>query len=124
MNERRSQRSSIPWEAASLYLKSISENTGLHTVVLASQQGLSISGVGEQSTALAAVAPLVAEEPANLQAELLQGITSGEEIQIWRVQVRGRPFYLAALGEPNQLTEEVQFTIDRIFGKRVEALPN
>jgi len=124
MIERRAARSSIPWEAASLYLKSISESTGLHTVVLASGKGLSISGVGEQADALAAVAPLVAEEPANLQAELLEGITSGEEVQIWRVQVRGRPFYLAALGEPNHLTEDVQFTIDRIFGVPAETLPN
>ncbi len=124
MIERRSERSRIPWEAASLYFKSISESTGLHTMVLASRHGLSISGVGQCPEALAAVAPLVAEEPANLQDELLQAITSGEEVQIWRVQVRGRPFYLAALGEPNHLTEEVQFAIDRIFGAPVESLPN
>ncbi|HGG56639.1 MAG TPA: hypothetical protein ENK31_02455 [Nannocystis exedens] len=124
MIERRSERSNIPWEAASLYLKSISESCGLHTMVIASPHGLSISGIGQRPEALAAVAPLVAEEPANLQEELLQAVTSGEEVQIWRVQVRGRPFYLAALGEPNHLSEEVQFAIDRIFGPPAKSLPN
>ena len=125
MTERRSERSNVPWEAASLYLKSVSRNTGLHTMVLASRQGLSVSGIGDKSAELAAVAPIVAEEPASLKEELLAGITAGEDVQIWRVQIRGRPFYLAALGEPNHLTEEVQFAIDRIFGQaQGERLPS
>ena len=121
----RNERSTVPWEAAGYYLKSISERTGLHTVALASTKGLCVTGVGDRSEKLAAVAPIVAEEPANLNQELLDAITRGEVVQIWRVEVRGRPFYLAALGEPNHLTEEVQFAIDRIFGQaQGERLPS
>ncbi|MEZ4454917.1 MAG: hypothetical protein R3B09_36035 [Nannocystaceae bacterium] len=117
MNERRAERSTIPVEAADLYLKAIAERTGLHTVALASHHGLCLSGLGERRDHLAAVAPKVAEEPASLPGSVLQPITGGESVQIWRVEVRGRPFYLAALGAPTHMFEEVQDALDRIFGR-------
>lgn len=123
MIERRAERSHIPWEAADLYLKAIAERTGLHTLALTSRHGLCLSGTGDRRDHLAAVAPKVAEEPASLPERLLLPITDGEPVQIWRVEVRGRPFYLAALGAPTHMFEEVQHALDRIFG-RAAALPN
>ena len=52
MIDRRNERSTVPWEAAGYYLKSISERTGLHTVALASTKGLCVTGVGDRSAAV------------------------------------------------------------------------
>lgn len=127
MIERRSERTNNPWQATSLYLKAVAERTGLSSLVLASREGLSLSSTGSHAQRLAAIAPMVAEEPTALSERAVSAATGGDKVQIWRVRVRGRPCYLIATGSWVDLTEEIQWAIDRIYGKparTIRALAN
>ncbi len=117
MIERRTERSSIPWEAASLYLKSMVARKQLDHMVLASREGMFVLGSegSERDSRLAALAPLVAEHPSALSPRVVARVTRGRPIQTWRVRVRGQPCFLAAVGRSTQLTTDVQHTLDRIF---------
>ncbi len=117
MIERRSERTNNPWQATNLYLKAVAERSGLSSLVLASREGLSLSSVEDRERRLAAIAPMVADEPTSLSPRAVEAATGGEKVQIWRVTVRGRPCYLIATGTWADLTEEIQWAIDRIYGK-------
>ena len=118
MIERRSERTTNPWQATSLYLKAVAARTGLNSLVLASREGLSLSSTESRHQRLAAIAPMVADEPTALSERAVSAATEGEKVQIWRVKVRGRPGYLIATGSWVDLTEEIQWAIDRIYGKQ------
>ncbi len=117
MIERRTERSSIPWEAASLYLKHMARQKQLDQMVLASREGLFVLGAddGRSDSKLAALAPLVAEHPSALNPRLVAQVTRGRPIQTWRISLRGQTCFLAAVGRSTQLTTDVQDTFDRIF---------
>lgn len=117
MIERRTERSSIPWEAASLYLKNMASRKQLDHMVLASEDGMFVFGAEDAANdaRLAALAPLVAKNAAGLQPKLVAKITQGRPIQTWQIRLRGQPCYLAAVGRSTELTTDVQDTLDRIF---------
>ena len=117
MIERRTERSSIPWEAASLYLKQMASLKQLDHMVLASEDGLFVLGAedADNDNRLAALAPLVAKNAPGLHPKLVAKITRGRPIQTWRVRLRGQPCFLAAVGRSTELTTDVQDTLDRIF---------
>lgn len=125
MDERRRERSDNPWVAGDLYLQSVAQDRGLGQLTLATREGLMLSGVGDRHTAnrLAAIAPMFAEEPATLKPGMIEELAGGQPMQIWRVTIRERPFYLIGVGTPTDMPEEVQHAFDRIYARRPGA-PN
>ncbi len=79
-----------------------------------------LSGAGDRgvNNRLAAVAPMFAEEPASLRPGLLEELAQGQPMQLWRVMIRERPFYLIGFGSPTDMPETVQGAFDRIFARR------
>lgn len=124
MDERRRERSENPWVAGDIYLQTVAESHGLEQLTLATREGLLLSSTGERTVGnrLAAVAPTFAEEPATLKPGLLEELTHGQPVQLWRVTIRERPFYLIGFGTPTDLPEEVQSAFDRIFARRSRAV--
>ena len=120
MDERRQARSENPWMAGDLYLQSVAEDHGLDTLTLATREGLLLSATGDRDLGnrLAAVAPVFAEEPAALRPGMLEELAQGQPLQLWRVTIRERPFYLIGVGTPTDMPEEVQSAFDRIFARR------
>lgn len=120
MDERRRERSENPWVAGDIYLQNVAEQHGLEQLTLATREGLLLSSTGERALGnrLAAVAPVFAEEPANLRAGMLEELAQGQPMQLWRVTIRERPFYLIGFGSPTDMPEDVQAAFDRIFARR------
>jgi len=120
MDERRRERSENPWVAGDMYLQKVAEHHGLDQLTLATREGLLLSSTGERDLGnrLAAVAPVFAEEPAVLKAGMLEEMAQGQPLQLWRVTIRERPFYLIGFGAPTDMPEEVQSAFDRIFARR------
>ncbi|WAS97855.1 hypothetical protein [Nannocystis punicea] len=118
-HERRQDRSDNPWTAGDLYLRAVAQRTGLEHLTLATREGLCLSGTGDKALGdrVAAVAPLFVEEPATLRAGLIDELTDGQPMQVWRVTVRDRPFYLIGFGALTDMSEEVQGAFDRIFAR-------
>lgn len=125
-HERRQDRSENPWTAGDLYLRAVAQRTGLDHLTLATREGLFLSGTGDHhlSNRLAAIAPIFAEEPAALRPGMLEELTHGRPMQIWRVMIRERPFYLLGFGTPTDMSEEVQDAFDRIFARPAPRLQN
>ncbi len=126
MENRRRERSENPWMAGDLYLQSVAEHNGLEHLTLATREGLLLSGTGDRdlSNRLAAVAPVFAEEPATLKPGMLEELAQGQPVQLWRVTIRERPFYLIGFGTPTDMPEEVQSAFDRIFARPASRLSN
>jgi hypothetical protein len=123
MDERRRERSENPWVAGDLYLQTVAESHGLDQLTLATREGLLLSSTGERvlGNRLAAVAPVFAEEPATLKPGMLEEMAQGQPVQLWRLTIRERPFYLIGFGTPTDMPEEVQAAFDRIFARRSRA---
>jgi hypothetical protein len=119
MENRRRDRSENPWMAGDLYLQSVAGQHGLDQLTLATREGLLLSATGDRelSNRLAAVAPVFAEEPATLKPGMLEDLAQGQPLQLWRVNIRDRPFYLIGVGTPTDMPEEVQSAFDRIFAR-------
>ena len=105
--------------AGDLYLQSVAGHHGLEQLTLATREGLLLSASGDRelSNRLAAVAPVFAEEPATLKPGMLEDLAQGQPLQLWRVNIRDRPFYLIGVGSPTDMPEEVQTAFDRIFAR-------
>lgn len=125
-DERRHARSDNPWTAGDLYLQAVARRTGLDHLTLATREGLFLSGAGDPQLGnrVAAVAPMFAEEPAALRTGLIDELTGGQPMQLWRVTIRERPFYLVGFGAPTNMSEEVQEAFDRIFARPAPRLLN
>lgn len=119
MTERRHERSENPWTAGDLYLRAVAHRTGLEHLTLATREGLFLAGTGDRSLAnrIAAIAPMYAEEPVALRPGLIDELTGGQPVQLWRVTIRERPFYLLGFGTPTHMSDEVQAAFDRIFAR-------
>ena len=119
MENRRRDRSENPWMAGDLYLQSVAGHHGLEQLTLATREGLLLSAAGDRELGnrLAAVAPVFAEEPATLKPGMLEELAQGQPLQLWRVNIRDRPFYLIGVGTPTDMPEEVQSAFDRIFAR-------
>lgn len=126
MDERRQARSENPWMAGDLYLQSVAEDHGLDQLTLATREGLLLSATGDRDLGnrLAAVAPVFAEEPATLRPGMLEDLAQGQPLQLWRVTIRERPFYLIGVGTPTDMPEEVQTAFNRIFARPRRAPAN
>ena len=105
--------------AGDLYLQSVAGHHGLDQLALATREGLLLSASGDRELGnrLAAVAPVFAEEPATLRPGMLEELAQGQPLQLWRVNIRDRPFYLIGVGTPTDMPEEVQSAFDRIFAR-------
>lgn len=125
-HERRQDRSENPWLAGDLYLRAVAQRTGLDHLTLATHEGLYLSGAGDKElgSRVAAVAPLLVEEPAALRAGMVEELTNGQPMQVWRVKVRERNFYLVGFGAPTNMSEEVQEAFNRIFARPAPRMPN
>lgn len=125
-HERRQDRSENPWTAGDLYLRAVAQRTGLDHLTLATREGLFLSGAGDQDLGnrVAAVAPMFAEEPAALREGFVDELTGGQPMQVWRVTIRERPFYLVGFGTLTDMSEEVQHAFDRIFARPPARTPN
>jgi hypothetical protein len=126
MDERRQARSENPWVAGDLFLQTVAEDRGLDQLTLATREGLLLSGAGDRELGnrLAAVAPAFAEEPATLRPGMLEELAQGQPLQLWRVTIRERPFYLIGVGTPTDMPEEVQVAFDRIFARPARRVAN
>jgi hypothetical protein len=100
-------------------LQTVAEDHGLDQLTLATREGLLLSSTGERvlGNRLAAVAPVFAEEPATLKPGMLEEMAQGQPLQLWRLTIRERPFYLIGFGTPTDMPEEVQAAFDRIFAR-------
>jgi hypothetical protein len=65
-----------------------------------------------------------AEEPATLKPGMLEELAQGQPLQLWRVTIRERPFYLIGVGTPTDMPEEVQGAFDRIFARPPKRVAN
>ena len=103
-----------------------SEGRRGYVLTLATREGLFLSGTGDKDLGnrVAAVAPLYVEEPATLRAGLIAELTDGQPMQVWRVTVRDRPFYLIGFGALTDMSEEVQHAFDRIFARPARRTAN
>ena len=126
MEERRQARSENPWMAGDLFLQAVAEDHGLDHLTLATREGLLLSSTGDQqlSNRLAAVAPVFAEEPATLRPGMLEDLAKGQPLQLWRVTIRERTFYLIGIGSPTDMPESVQGAFDRIFARPAQRVAN
>lgn len=126
MENRRRERSDNPWMAGDLYLQTVAGHRGLDHLALATREGLLLSASGDRalSNRLAAVAPVFAEEPATLKPGMLEELAQGQPLQLWRVSIRDRPFYLIGVGTPTDMPEEVQCAFDRIFARPARPGPS
>ena len=126
MEERRQARSENPWRAGDLFLQAVAEDHGLDHLTLATREGLLLSSTGDQqlSNRLAAVAPVFAEEPATLRPGMLEDLAKGQPLQLWRVTIRERTFYLIGMGSPTDMPESVQGAFDRIFARPTQRVAN
>ncbi|MBK7826141.1 hypothetical protein [Nannocystis sp.] len=126
MEERRQARSENPWMAGDLFLQAVAEDHGLDHLTLATREGLLLSSTGDQhlSNRLAAVAPVFAEEPATLRPGMLEDLAEGQPLQLWRVTIRERTFYLIGIGSPTDMPESVQGAFDRIFARPAQRVAN
>jgi len=126
MENRRRERSDNPWMAGDLYLQTVAGHRGLDHLALATREGLLLSASGDRalSNRLAAVAPVFAEEPATLKPGMLEELAQGQPLQLWRVSIRDRPFYLIGVGTPTDMPEEVQLAFDRIFARPARPGPS
>ncbi len=126
MEERRQARSENPWRAGDLFLQAVAEDHGLDHLTLATREGLLLSSTGDQqlSNRLAAVAPVFAEEPATLRPGMLEELAKGQPLQLWRVTIRERTFYLIGMGSPTDMPESVQGAFDRIFARPTQRVAN
>ncbi|MCY1053514.1 hypothetical protein [Nannocystis sp. SCPEA4] len=125
-HERRQDRSENPCLAGDLYLRAVAQRTGLEHLTLATHEGLLLAGAGDKDLGnrVAAVAPMYVEEPASLRAGLIDELTDGQPMQVWRVTVRDRPFYLIGFGTLTDMSEEVQDAFDRIFARPAQRTAN
>lgn len=125
-HDRRHERSDNPWTAGDLYLRAVAQRTGLAHLTLATREGLFLSSAGDRSLAnrVAAIAPMYAEEPVALKPGMLEELTHGQPLQLWRVMIRERPFYLVGIGAPTHMSEEVQEAFDRIFARPASRVMN
>jgi len=126
MEERRQARSENPWRAGDLFLQAVAEDHGLDHLTLATREGLLLSSTGDQqlSNRLAAVAPVFAEAPATLRPGMLEELAKGQPLQLWRVTIRERTFYLIGMGSPTDMPESVQGAFDRIFARPTQRVAN
>ena len=126
MEERRQARSENPWRAGDLFLQAVAEDHGLDHLTLATREGLLLSSTGDQqlSNRLAAVAPVFAEAPATLRPGMLEELAQGQPLQLWRVTIRERTFYLIGMGSPTDMPESVQGAFDRIFARPTQRVAN
>jgi hypothetical protein len=125
-HERRQDRSENPWHAGDLYLRAVAQKTGLEHLTLATREGLFLSGAGDKELGnrVAAVAPMLVEEPAALKAGMVEDLTNGQPMQVWRVKIRERNFYLVGFGSLTDMSEDVQHAFDRIFARPAPRTPN
>jgi len=97
--ERRRQRSSVPAEAARLYLKAAAHRGGYRALALADRDGLLV--VDDDSAvdmeAVAAIAPL-AQRHGDCNDGLLRLITRGEPVRVWPLELDGGAYFLTAVG--------------------------
>ena len=70
------------------------------------------------------IVSLDAIRSAALRAGLIDELTGGQPLQIWRVSIRERPFYLVGFGAPTNMPFEVQEAFDRIFARPTPRVMN
>ena len=114
--DRRQQRSPIPDEAASLYLQSVAQRTGMRALAVADAQGLLIAGSGEASVLeqLAAVGA-AREADEGPWRELLMEISDDSEYTGFPLDIDGMCFCVAALGGTELPCGEIKEALNRIL---------
>src|SRR5687768_5381797 len=110
MRERRVRRSTQRFEASELYLEAARARAKAKAVVLASDDGLVVSGAGarEAHEVLAAVAP-------NAHSELAQSFGCTGAVHASRLELDGSTFFLASLGGSPIPPDEASAALSRIL---------
>ena len=114
--DRRRIRSEEPGEALGLYLEATAKKTAHRALTLVDEQGdvLADAPGGLNTHAIAAVAPLA--QPGVIPAHgLLDLITRGESLRVCELEVAGRQFYLAAVGDADLPQGEIEKALRRIM---------
>ncbi|MBI2377520.1 MAG: hypothetical protein HYV07_26195 [Deltaproteobacteria bacterium] len=108
--ERRKNRSDIPSEAARLFLEAFAKRLKARTMVLANEDGLTVSGVGS-SDELDAMAALAVIEPQKLST-----LTRGDEpTYALPMSIDGTRLVLASIGGDAPTTAEASAAVERLF---------
>src|SRR5829696_4140608 len=98
-NERRTNRSDVPQEAARLYLEAAAERQGIRAVALAGEDGLLVAGTpGEidlnELAAVGAACGKGAASEATTEA-LLDRVAEGDDLYASTLAIGGSTYYLA-----------------------------
>ncbi len=113
--ERRLNRSSVPHEAAGLYLDAMAERGRMRSLALATQDGLLVAGTGEDCEALAAIG-VAHGSNMPVRKELVDSLTGNERLHTSRFEIAGETFFLASVGSHKAQIGDAMAALRRILG--------
>jgi hypothetical protein len=127
MHERRTKRSSVPQEAASLFLEAARDRAGLTALALANEDGLLIAGVQragdldlEWIGALGCVCSIRGRRGPSL-GSLVERVTAGQMLESAEIVLRGERLYVTAVGGKLPPLAQLGAGIERILADSLPA---
>ncbi len=120
--ERRIERSSLPREAARLYLRSLARRAGIRALVLGDDDGSVIAGAGERAT-LSRLAKAGADSAADRSGwrQRVDELASGGPFFSLRVSLGESRWRLSGLGNVLLGRPELEDSLARILGPQLAA---
>lgn len=113
--ERRMNRSSVPHEAAGLYLDAMAQRGRMRALALATQDGLLVAGTGSDCEALAAIGVAQGSQ-VPVRKELLESVVGKERLHTSRLEIGGEIFFLASIGPHKSQMSDATVALRRILG--------
>ncbi|MCK6586904.1 MAG: hypothetical protein HUU21_04770 [Polyangiaceae bacterium] len=122
-NERRTNRSDVPQEAARLYLEAAAERQGIRAVALAGEDGLLIAGTSgdvdlNDLAALGAACGNGAGDHLTTEA-LLDRVAGADDLYASSVPIGGDTYYLTSVGTRVRSVKDAGAALSRILAPRV-----
>lgn len=130
MHEQRTHRSSIPAEAARLYLQALADRHHLAALTLANEDGLLIAAAGtgagealdpEWIAAVGCVCAIGGRRGPSL-GSLVERATGGQQLQSAEMMLRGERLYVTAVGGALPAREGMAAAVERILGDSLPAV--
>jgi hypothetical protein len=128
MHDRRTTRSTIPAEAARLFLQSAVDRHALAALTLANEDGLLVAGAGRAGhdldlswvAAVGCVCAIKGRRGPSL-GSLVERVTMGDHLESAEITLRGERLYLAAVGGKMPPLAELSAGIERILARSLPA---
>jgi hypothetical protein len=127
MTERRRNRSHVPGEALRLYFQALADRHHLRALALANEDGLLISGGGDEALDLAWIGALgcvcaLGDRRGPSLSALVERVTAGHHLYSTEIAIRGERLYLAAVGGRVPPHEDLAGSVDRILAASLPAI--